>query len=103
MKQRLLVVVLLLGAACESVPAPSYAPSSSPVAVSTAASPPLAAPTSSATPTRVATPPPSPLPTREIAGVEFALVSGAADLRIETALSRDDDEIVAATVAAYLA
>ena len=32
--------------------------------------------------------------------MEFALVSGAADLRIETALSRDDDEIVAATVAA---
>jgi hypothetical protein len=32
--------------------------------------------------------------------MDFALMSGAADLRIEAAVSRNDDEIVAATVAA---
>ncbi|TME28862.1 MAG: hypothetical protein E6I66_12125, partial [Chloroflexi bacterium] len=38
--------------------------------------------------------------TREIAGMDFALMSGAADLRIEAVLSRGDEEVVAATVAA---
>jgi hypothetical protein len=45
------------------------------------------------------TPPLSPLPTRAIAGIDFALAAGVADLRIEAAISRDDDEAVAATVA----
>ena len=47
----------------------------------------------------VATPALSPLPMREIAGMDFVLLSGVADLRIEAALSRDDDEVVVATVA----
>jgi hypothetical protein len=42
------------------------------------------------------------LPAREIAGMEFALMPGAADLRIEASVSRDDAELVAATVAADL-
>ena len=36
--------------------------------------------------------------TRAIAGTEFAIVPGAADLRIEAALSREDEAVVAATV-----
>jgi len=48
----------------------------------------------------VGPPEPAALETREIAGLNFALVSGAANLRIDAALSRDDDEILAATVAA---
>jgi len=39
------------------------------------------------------------LPTREIAGIDFAVALGIADLRIEAALSRDDDEAVVGTVA----
>src|SRR5205814_4269714 len=34
-----------------------------------------------------------------IAGIEFALVPGAADLRVETAISPDDEMVVAAVVA----
>jgi hypothetical protein len=45
-------------------------------------------------------PPLEPLTTREIAGTTFALMSGPADLRIEGTVSRQDDELVAATVAA---
>jgi hypothetical protein len=82
------------------VTAPSFAPSSSPLAVPTASSEPSTTPAASSTPTPAATPVLSPLPTREIAGIEFTLVSGAADLRIEAALSREDDEVVVATVAA---
>ena len=48
----------------------------------------------------VPTPEPAPLPTRAIAGLEFALMTGPADLRIDLAVSRTDDELVAATVAA---
>lgn len=95
-----MVVLLLCGAACESATAPSYAPSSSPLAAATASSEPSTTPTASPTPTPAATPTLSPLPTRQIAEMDFALVSGAADLRIEAALARDDDEVVAATVAA---
>lgn len=47
-----------------------------------------------------ATPALSPIPTRPIAGLDFALAPGVADLRIDAALSRADDEAVAATVAA---
>jgi hypothetical protein len=61
---------------------------------------PSATPAAAATATPTATPSPSPLETREIAGIDFALVPGAADLRIDAAVSRDDDEAVAATVAA---
>src|SRR5256886_5920039 len=47
----------------------------------------------------MATPPPAPLPGRQIGGMDFALRRGAADLRIGAAVSRDDDEVVASTVA----
>jgi len=94
-----LVVVLLCCAACESVAVPSYAPSSSPLVLATPPSEPSPAPTASPAPTPVATAPLAALPTREIGGMEFALMSGAADLRIDAVLSRDDDEVVAATVA----
>jgi len=48
----------------------------------------------------LATPEPTPRLTREIAGIDFALVPGAADLRVEAALSRDDEAAAVATVAA---
>lgn len=38
--------------------------------------------------------------TREIAGIDFALLPGAADLRIEAMVSSDDQGVLAATVAA---
>jgi hypothetical protein len=53
-------------------------------------------------PTAAPTPPASPAVTREIAGFDFALVPGAADLRVEAALSSADRTVVAATVAADL-
>ena len=100
MRTRALVAVLLCCAACESATPPSYAPSSSPQIVATASSGPSAAPTASASPTTAATSSLSPPPTRVIADMDFALMSGAADLRIDAALSRGDDEILATTVAA---
>lgn len=106
MGTRLLTVGLLLVAACgPAATGRTDAPSSSPLALPTApAEPGLPTPTPTAViggpAGPVPTPAPLPLGTREIAGLDFALMSGAADLRIEAALSRDDDEAVAATVAA---
>jgi hypothetical protein len=57
-------------------------------------------PAAAPTPTALATPEPTARLTREIAGIDFALVSGAAELRVETALSRDDEAVAAATVEA---
>src|SRR6267378_3216709 len=107
MRTRLIAVVWLLVAACgPAATARSEPPSSSPVAVPTAPpEPSLPTPT----PTQgldgpgglgVPTAPPSPLGTRQIGGLDFALMSGTAELRIDAALSRDEDEVVAATVAA---
>jgi hypothetical protein len=97
MRTRLLAAVVLSIAACAPAAAPSHAPSSSPAA------PPTASPAPSlprtAAPTAAPTPEASPPVTREIAGVEFALVPGAADLRVEAALSRGDQALVATTVA----
>ena len=95
-----LFAVLLLSAACGPAIAPSDAPSSSPLALPTASPEPSAIPTSAPTAAPAATPEPSPLATREIAGIDFALAPGAADLRIEAALSRADEEAVARSVAA---
>jgi hypothetical protein len=53
-----------------------------------------------AAPTPEKTPEPTARVTREIAGIEFVLVPGAADLRVEALLSRDDEGAAAATVAA---
>jgi hypothetical protein len=70
------------------------------VALPTESPDPSPVPTAAPTPTPLATLEPTPRVTREIAGIDFALVRGAADLRIESALSRDDEAAVAATVAA---
>ena len=100
MRTRLLAVALLCIAACGPASVQRDAPSSSALALQTAPPEPSAAPTATPSPTPIATASPSPLPTRQIAGIDFALVSGAADLRIDVAVSRDDDDVVTATVAA---
>lgn len=106
MSTRLLAVVLVLAAACApTATARSETPSPTPLALPIApAEPGLPTPTPTSGiggPPGLGepTPAPLPLPTREIAGMEFALMYGPADLRIDAALSRDDDEVVAATVA----
>src|SRR5207253_1807261 len=75
-------------------------PSPAQLARPTASSDSFPTPTASPTPTPAATPEPAPLAMREIAGIDFALVPGRSDLRIEASLSRDEAEAVAATVAA---
>src|SRR5205814_7675222 len=112
MRTRLLATVLLGIVACGPVAAtPSDPPSSSPTALPSPmplqpspAEPGLPTPTPTGSvggpPGSVGSPEPAALETREIAGLNFALVSGAADLRIDAALSRGDDEILATTVAA---
>ena len=92
-------VVVFAAAACGAAVIPSDAPPSR-VALPTASPEPSALPTPAPATPRAATPAPSPRVTEEIAGIDFALVPGAADLRIETVLSREDEAIVAATVAA---
>ena len=52
------------------------------------------------TPSATATPEPTPRNTRVIVGIEFAVAPSPADLRIETAISRDDEATIVATVAA---
>src|SRR5438309_673398 len=100
-RARLVAVLLLSVAACGPATVTSDAPSSSPLALPTASPDPSPIPTAAPTPTPlVATPEPAPRVTREIAGIEFALARGAADLRVEAALSRDDEAAAAATVAA---
>jgi hypothetical protein len=84
-------------AACVPTATPSNAPSPSPAALLTASPGPPFVRTPA--PTAVPTPEVSPPVTREIAGFDFALVPGAADLRVEAALSREDGAVVAATVA----
>jgi hypothetical protein len=100
MRMFLLTVALLCIAACGPATVTSDPPSSSAPAVPTASPQPSVTPTEAPTPTPSPTAPLAPLATREIAGMNFALISGAADLRIDAAVSRDDDEVVAATVAA---
>jgi hypothetical protein len=102
----LFAVVLFAAAACEAAAVPSDAPrtlptaSPEPSALPTASPEPSALPTAPPTTPSAATPAPSPRVIREIAGIDFALVHGAAELRIEAVLSREDEGIVAATVAA---
>jgi len=106
MRAWLFGVVLLITACGPTAGPPPEAQSSSPVALSPT-------PTEAALPTPTPTPglggpgglgvptsPPSPLEMRRIGGMDFALMSGTAELRIDAALSRDEDEAVAATVAA---
>lgn len=102
MRMGCLAVVVLSVAACGPASAPSDAPSSSPLtpALPTASPEPPFVRTSAPSPRPAASAPGSPIVTRDIAGIEFALVTGAADLRIEGALSGDEQAIVTATVAA---
>ncbi|MGH2471398.1 MAG: hypothetical protein ACRDG6_03205 [Candidatus Limnocylindria bacterium] len=100
MRTHLVAVILLSIAACVPATTRSEAPSSSPVVLATASPAPAFIRTPAPASTPVATPPVSPPPTRVIAGLDFALVPGAADLLVEKALSRDEQEAVAATVAA---
>lgn len=99
MRVRLLAVLLLSFAACGPATVPIDAPSSPPLALPTASPDPSPIPTAAPTPTPLATLEPTPRVTREIAGIEFALVRGAADLRVEAALTREDEAAAAATVA----
>lgn len=93
----LAAVALYMAAACAPAATPSNAPSPSPAALPTA-SPELPFVRTPA-PTAAPTPEASPPVTREIAGFDFALVPGAADLRLEATLSSSDRAVVAATVA----
>ena len=100
MTTRLLAAILVSIAACGPLTAPPDTPSPSPLARPTASSDPSPFPTATPTASPAATPEPAPLATREIAGIDFALVPGRSDLRIEASLSRGEAEAVAATVAA---
>ncbi|TMC77984.1 MAG: hypothetical protein E6J09_05785 [Chloroflexi bacterium] len=102
MRTRILAVTLVALTACTSLPTNGEAlPSPTPVALVTAGAEPTAVATPSLVPP-TAHPEPSPRVTREVAGFEFALVPGAADLRVDTSLSREDEAVVATTVASDL-
>jgi len=96
----LLAVIWLSVAACGPASVPSDAASSSPLARPTASPEPPFIRTPAPSPTAAPSAPGSPPVTREIAGIEFALVTGAADLRIEGGLSRDEQAMAAAAVSA---
>ena len=103
-------MLVLSVAGCGPVAAPRDTPPSDPIALpsppvepalpTSAPTPSIGGPPGIANPTLVPTPPPSLPPIREFAGIDFALMPGPSDLRIEAALSREDEEVVAATVAA---
>jgi hypothetical protein len=94
------VVAMLIASACGPAPAVQSLPSAVVTATSTAS--PTAEPsaTPTATPSPTSTPEPTPRTTRVIAGIEFAIAPSPADLRIETAISREDEATIVATVAA---
>lgn len=101
MTGRVLGLVLLFVAACapravEQIP-PSSQASAPPLAASVE---PTIAPTATPVPaTPAPTPEPRPLFRREIAGIEFGIAAaGPAELRIDTALAREDEALVVKTV-----
>ena len=101
MRTRVLAIALAALTACAPRPVDREAPTSPPPVarlLATAGAEPSAVTTPSLFPPTVR---PEPLPrvTREVGGIEFVLVPGAADLRIETSLSRDDEAVVASAVA----
>src|SRR6267143_3064598 len=99
MRTRILAVALAVLTACAPRAVNGEAPSlPAPVVLATASAEPTAAATPSLVPP-TARPEPPPRLTREVAGFEFALVPGAADLRVDTSLSREDEAVVATTVA----
>ena len=100
MRTRILALTFAVLTACAPQPATGGAPSSrTPVPSVTLASPAPTAVATTAPVTPTASPEPTPRVTREVAGLEFALVPGAADLRIETAMSREDEAAAAMTIA----
>jgi hypothetical protein len=96
----LLAVILLSLPACGPASVADDPSSAPPMALPTPSPEPTFSSTPPPSPPPTATPPPSPLVTREIAGIEFALVPGPADLRIQSGLEREEQDIAAATVAA---
>jgi hypothetical protein len=97
-------VVMLIAAACG--PAPTVGRSvPSPVVTATIIASPTAEPsaTTTAAPSATSTPEPTPRTTRVIGGIEFAIAASPAELRVEAAISRDDEATIVATVAADLA
>lgn len=99
MRTRLLAVLLLSIAACGPAATPSQAPSPTPLGLPTASPAPPFVRTPAPTSTPAAAPP-VPHVARAIAGMQFALVPGAADLRVDAALSREEQDVAAATAAA---
>jgi len=93
---RLIALLVISLAACGPTATSGDTPSSGPIALPTSSTEP-----NPPTPTPTATPEQHPLATRDVGGIQFALDPGPGDLRIEAgALSREDEQAVAATVAA---
>ncbi len=100
MRTRILALTFAVLTACAPQPATGEARSSrTPVPSVTLASPAPTAVATTAPVTPTASPEPTPRVTREVAGLSFALVPGAADLRVETAMSREDEAAAAMTIA----
>src|SRR5687768_9435712 len=93
-----LLAALALATACAGRPIDGETASSPtpPPSATVVATPRLEPPT----PTPTETPEPSPRVTRQIAGLEFSIVAGLAELRVDTAMSRAEEALVASTVAA---
>lgn len=96
----LVVAAVLLAGSCGARPASQPSVSATLAPASPSAEPTPSATAARATAAPAPTPAPAPRITRDIAGIEFAMVLGRADLRVETPLSRADEAVVAAAVAA---
>jgi hypothetical protein len=92
---------VVIGCACGPVPSVEQPTPTSLVSATVSASPtPQPSATVTPIPSPTATPEPTPRTTRVIGGIEFAVVPSPADLKIDTAISRDDETTIVATVAA---
>jgi hypothetical protein len=97
-----LLAALALATACagRSIDGETASSPTPPPSATETAMPRLETPTPTPTPTPTETPEPSPRVTRQIAGLEFSIVAGLADLRVDTAMSRAEEALVASAVAA---
>jgi hypothetical protein len=111
-RTRILAAFLLSVASCGPAAAPRDTPSSLPAPVQPSpAEPGLPTPTPTLSvggPPGIANPSftgsaPSTLDSGEIAGIPFAFIRGRSDLRVDASLSRDDVEVIYATVATDMA
>jgi hypothetical protein len=100
MRAHILVAMVFALTACAPRTTSGDAPSSPApvVSLATASPEPTALATTAPVPP-TARPEPPPRVTRELAGIEFAFVPGAADLRVEATLSREEEALVATTIA----